>query len=1166
MRKLRLYKDFELPIEKEPHLNLNSDCDRCSFSRYGGLNTVCMPAVGNPGGLLCISDYPGKQEDSVGPADGSAQAGQYLKKQLNKLWAGPVAITNAINCKPPKLDKDKSKVKIEKAIAGCRGYVAKTINDVKPQRIVCMGTRAVMSVFSDSLQVLSARRGVGWLWNDGDQIPIFILMNPVNALRNKFLKKWFESDLKWALTCDVDELPSPPINKFCYVIENFEDAREAIRAINKAGGFTFDTETSGRMHDDFFELLCLATTSYNTEKTWVWPGELIEQDDNVYNKLCDLMEDPFIAKCGHNIKYDVEVMNYVLEIDTTGIDFCTLLTRKLLWSNVSGKLEDMGYLVGMGGHKQEAQAALAAASKSLTKMRSKRKKAVGFLPGVESKVVVEATKTDLKAATYTYGMINRDLLYRYCALDSIATERLRQRLAPQVKNNKQVKHIWKSIVRNASEAVAQVETWGMPVSKEVIKSYDSYLSTQLEMIEKEFEPYNINLDSSQQVSELLYKKLKLPCKIKTEGGALSTDKNALKAIEDKHPLVQKLLMHRAVSKLKSSYAAGLLKFVRSDGRVHPSINLDGARTGRTSVKDPACFDDETEILTKDGWVKFSDYKQGTEVAQWDDGIITFVKPTHYIKKKYHGDIIHISNKHIDLCITADHRCLLFHRKTLKQVVVPASNYKKEYRQLHAGNYFSGTDKCDLSLNELRLICAAQADGHISHSGIDFAFKRKRKIKRLLNILKGLDANYSYNNSDKRGKTRIRLRQSPLAEKVIKYIGKDRLFGAWILDLPRFMLEYFCEEVFLWDGCSTIMNQYASTKKHNSDWVQIALTLCDKRARIRKYSHNRINPLHIVDITHRNYSSTKNVKKDITTVYNKLVYCVSVPSSFILTRRNNVTAITGNCQTIPTGNEEHAKLARSCFVALPGWKIVRLDFSNIELRISALLSGDKVMQQIFIDGRDYHTATAQTICKMVWGISEDQVAKKHRSYAKTLNFAVLYGSSDYSLAESLGLDPRKQLSEAVKIKNTLFGKMKDLKADIDMTVEEAKQTGFAYTWWDGKRARRRPIWQIASIGEDSSGARGNAERAAYNTKIQGTANDFCIASCIEAINWIKRDNIPAELIMLVHDELQFHVREDYVDEVARTAHGIMTSWNSGPVPLNVDIEVGPSWGETEEYKI
>jgi DNA polymerase I-like protein with 3'-5' exonuclease and polymerase domains len=145
-------------------------------------------------------------------------------------------------------------------------------------------------------------------------------------------------------------------------------------------------------------------------------------------------------------------------------------------------------------------------------------------------------------------------------------------------------------------------------------------------------------------------------------------------------------------------------------------------------------------------------------------------------------------------------------------------------------------------------------------------------------------------------------------------------------------------------------------------------------------------------------------------------------------------------------------------------------------------------------------------------------------------------------------------------------MKDLKRFIAETEREVKRTGFAWTWWDGQRARRRPLWQIATTGEEASKARGNAERGAFNTAVQGTANEFNIASCIEMVDWLRRTPIRAELIMTVHDELIFHVRNDFVDTVARKAYEVMTGWNSGPVPLDVDIEIGPSWGETEEYVI
>lgn len=253
------------------------------------------------------------------------------------------------------------------------------------------------------------------------------------------------------------------------------------------------------------------------------------------------------------------------------------------------------------------------------------------------------------------------------------------------------------------------------------------------------------------------------------------------------------------------------------------------------------------------------------------------------------------------------------------------------------------------------------------------------------------------------------------------------------------------------------------------------------------------------------------------------------------------------------------MARDCFAARPGFTILECDYSQLELRIAAALSGDPEMRGIFEAGVDYHLRTAQLVSQTAWGIPPEQVEDKHRSQAKGFNFGLLYGQGDSALAQNIGCT----VQQAGRIREAILGKFSVLARWIQEMLQYATKNGHAWTWWDGHRARRRPLWRIA---DDNDAGASVARNSAHNTPIQGTASDFCIASLIECVRWIEGDNLEndVKLCLPVHDALLFEVRADMLPEVHANVMRIMQSWNSNGVPLIADAKAGPSWGSLEKY--
>jgi DNA polymerase-1 len=211
--------------------------------------------------------------------------------------------------------------------------------------------------------------------------------------------------------------------------------------------------------------------------------------------------------------------------------------------------------------------------------------------------------------------------------------------------------------------------------------------------------------------------------------------------------------------------------------------------------------------------------------------------------------------------------------------------------------------------------------------------------------------------------------------------------------------------------------------------------------------------------------------------------------------------------------------------------------------------------------DYHQRTAEMIAQQAWGIAPELVQSKHRSEAKTVNFGLLYGMADKSLAAQLGISQAR----AGKIREAVLGNFKVLDRWCKEQLRNARRTGETWTWWDGQRYRRRALHRVADVDSET---RSRAEHASWNTPVQGTASDFCVMSLTECVRWIVEDGLEddVKLVLAVHDSLMFDVREAMVPELLATAHDIMTSWPSVGVPLVVDAKMGRSWGSLEDVAI
>jgi DNA polymerase-1 len=252
----------------------------------------------------------------------------------------------------------------------------------------------------------------------------------------------------------------------------------------------------------------------------------------------------------------------------------------------------------------------------------------------------------------------------------------------------------------------------------------------------------------------------------------------------------------------------------------------------------------------------------------------------------------------------------------------------------------------------------------------------------------------------------------------------------------------------------------------------------------------------------------------------------------------------NLQNIPI-RTELGKRIRSCFVAEPGHLLVSADYSQIELRILAHVTGDPGLVNALRAGADVHTRTAAE----VFGVPEAEVVPEQRRVAKMINYAVAYGLSAYGLSTRLDIPG----GEAKAIIQRYFEKYAGVKSWIDRLLEEARQTGKVETL----SGRRRFLPDLHSR---NAALRQAAERAAINMPIQGTAADIVKRAMIRVDERLRQSGLAARLLLQVHDELVFEVPEAEKDRVVELAREAMEGAASLAVPLLVEVGVGANWAE------
>jgi len=264
----------------------------------------------------------------------------------------------------------------------------------------------------------------------------------------------------------------------------------------------------------------------------------------------------------------------------------------------------------------------------------------------------------------------------------------------------------------------------------------------------------------------------------------------------------------------------------------------------------------------------------------------------------------------------------------------------------------------------------------------------------------------------------------------------------------------------------------------------------------------------------------------------------------VTATGRLSSTEPNLQNIPVRKKLGAQI-RNMFVAAPGMTLVDADYSQIELRLLAHISGDENMRDAFLSGEDFHAVTASR----VFNVPLEQVDSTLRSRAKAVNFGIVYGISAFSLSQDIGVYPK----EAQAYMDAYLEKYHGVRDYMKTVVEKAKEQGYVSTLYG--RRRELPELKSASFPTRSFG-----ERVALNMPIQGTAADIIKLAMVHVYERLRREGLQARLLLQVHDELIVECPEEEAERVSRLLKEEMESAAELSVPLTVEVHCGRSWAE------
>lgn len=680
------------------------------------------------------------------------------------------------------------------------------------------------------------------------------------------------------------------------------------------------------------------------------------------------------------------------------------------------------------------------------------------------------------------------------------------------------------------------------------------------------------------------------------------DKKAVKALmpDADGEVLEVLKLRLLMAKTSVKKYEAIQRSVCSDGRVHGLLQFYGAnRTGRW------CLTGDHEVLTDHGWERL-DVWQGGTIACWNpDGEAVSFQSANALCFPYKGNVYAYSDKRIDQISTPDHRMYIQKRygdkwwvSTVEEMaqcrpIIPFTGYRRVLAGMEQAN--------------LRVLVMIQADGHYTEDGsIRLAFSKKRKVERCKALLRAAGIIYAIKTYNDRTVFSILSRHVPLWLRMFHH----KTFGTWLLDESA---DVFFDELVYWDGYRSAVNsiQYVTCNRKNADIVQAFAHISGRSALMkvkhRSNEHPQWSDAYVLDIWLNPVNRHEIRNKPEVYPYEGNVYCAETPTGFFLVRRNGKVWVTGNSgrlvqvQNLPQNHIPDLALARdlvkagryddletlfdstpnvlselirTAFVPKPGCRFIVADFSAIEARVIAWLSGEQWRVDVFQNGGDIYCASAS----QMFGVPVEKhgVNGHLRQKGKIAELALGYGGSVGALTAMGALDmglTEEELPTLVKQWRDANPHITKLWWDVDAAAMTAfkegttervgpiafqRQSGMLFiTLPSGRRlCYVKPRIQQNKFGRDGLSYEGIGESKkwmridTYGPKlveniVQATARDLL------ALAMLRLRNAGFEIVMHIHDEavLEVPIGQSSVEEMCQLM-AVAPDWAAG-LPLRAD---------------
>ncbi len=1221
MRRLPLYESpLPTPLEQGPALALaTGSCTRCSLgsaARVRG-DVSCLPAEGVEGkdrtrGLIyVIGDSPTVLEAERGRPM-IADPGRAVRKVVEKYWAGDYVLDTAIRCRvtTPRAALD--------AGEACAPYLRQVFRDALPDRVIVLGRHAAKTVLGRDVPPDDTRKGYSWVTRaDGKKIPLMVLAHPQHVMGNRHLVKNLEEDFAWALG-PLDDLMPPLEAAVFHIVETVADAEEAAEVLRGFDWIAYDAETGGKHFSDFYINASVACTGADALTTYVWGRDALAQEGAVA-PLRALLEDEVVGKVGANSKYDQLSMRAGNNIRVRGNVLDVQLTKHLDLPGSDATLETLSECVGMGGYKQEFARKLASVKESIqrARKRSKAGRQLHLIP--EDPVFMAAIAHPEEAPdTYAYALIPSPDLERYNARDTVCTARVAlSRYGFQlVQKHRAHRNVWRNVLLRATDTVEQIEAWGIGVSRDGIDNFNRYLDGELVGVNRRLERYDFLPTSPQQVAALLFDKLKL--KNPQDPKSRSTDKDALRAMEHLHPIVADLREHRRIHTLRKMYGK-MDAFIREDGRIHCEFKIDGtecmpagelvltnrgylpveqvkhgdqviSHTGKArkviglSVHAPSPIyrvrlSNGLELRTTGNhqyyangrWVRADELRRGTAITvhaapeEWKPvtGWKNFeVSSWGRVRNALTGKLRALQPKgewgHLKVTLHregaqqrgANKKDFAVHTLVL-QAFGPPRGAGAEARHLNGIAW-------DNTIRNLRWGNAKEnREDAVLHGTMRGQARRGTQAKLTIDDVRAIRA------------AKVRPGYSPPSAKLTR-LQRNRIRAIYTGargEQTALAREY---------GVTAAAIHHVLNTPHEPTPDGVTLNELAKqykvsRELIREIRAGRRWATETFEGATASFELARVTSIEVEA--SQITFGLSVNDDHSHVTGGIVTHNTGRLSCVKPGlhqlprkedGEGHTEgqLIKNCFIASPGYKLVQLDESQLELRVAAALSQDPVMMEMFNSGKDFHRLTAQAVAPIMWKMRPEDVGDAQRSVAKIFNFGLVYQMTDFGLARRLNCP----VNEAERLRAAILGKFRVLAQWIRRAIAYAEKHGHAVTpfYWEPGRIRPLPDIVLSTTDEKTRGRQRNAAAGAVNTPCQSLGSDIVLTSMHNIVHQLVNDaGLDARVVLTVHDSIVAEVREDHVDSYIAMARPWMQQYDLRGVPLVVDVEIGDALGSLQK---